>query len=73
MKTEKKIYTIETTDELRLNVQKVECTINESRVKDEICLLVSGCNADGEVVEEYVTMTLSEARKFSRILYKISN
>ena len=76
MKTEKKIYTIETTNELRLNVQKVECTITDGKGKrkaeDEICLLISGCK-EGEAVEEYVTLSLSEARKLSRILRKITN
>ena len=77
MKKGKKIYTIETTEELRLNVQKVECTITDGKGKrkaeDEICLLISGCKEGAQIVEEYVTLSLSEARKFSTILLTISN
>lgn len=73
----KMIIKVETTSELELNVQRVECHITNDkgriRADDEVCLMISGYNSGtDENVEEIVTISLIEAKRLSNILLDLA-
>lgn len=69
----KMIIEIETTCDLELSAQRVECHITNDkgriRAEDEVCLMISGYNTEtDENVEEIVTISKAEAKRLSNIL-----
>lgn len=69
----KMIIEIETTCDLELSAQRVECHITNDkgriRAEDEVCLMISGYNpSKDKEVEEIVTISKAEAKRLSNIL-----
>lgn len=76
MKT-KMIIKIETTCDLELSAQRVECHITDDkgkrRAEDEVCLMISGYNpGKNQEVEEIVTISKVEAKRLSNILLDLA-
>lgn len=74
----KPIIKIPTTGDLQLNIQKVKChAVNSEgrkRTEDEICLLISGDSSENEnIIEEFVTISKSEARNLANILLDMAS
>ena len=73
----KMIIEIETTCDLELSAQRVECHITNDkgriRAEDEVCLMISGYNPDkDQEVEEIVTISKAEAKRLSSILLDLA-
>ncbi|MDU1889653.1 MAG: hypothetical protein E6767_03100 [Dysgonomonas sp.] len=69
----KMIIEIETTCDLELSAQRVECHITNDkgriRAEDEVCLMISGYDpGKDQEVEEIVTISKAEAKRLSSIL-----
>lgn len=73
----KPIVKIQTTSELELNIQRVECYATndkgKKRIEDEVCLMISGYDPGKEkVVEEIVTISKAEAKRLANVLTELS-
>lgn len=73
----KPIIEIETTCDLELSAQRVECHITNDkgriRAEDEVCLMISGYNPNkDQEVEEIVTISKAEAKRLSSILLDLA-
>lgn len=73
----KMIIEIETTCDLELSAQRVECHITNDkgriRAEDEVCLMISGYDpGKDQEVEEIVTISKAEAKRLSSILLDLA-
>lgn len=73
----KMIIEIETTCDLELSAQRVECHITNDkgriRAEDEVCLMISGYDpGKDQEVEEIVTISPIEAKSLANVLTELT-